>query len=58
MDAAIILTTRYHRRIPDSTIRAWASKGHITRHRVRGRTLYDLAQLTAHADTIWEKIAG
>lgn len=57
-DAAIILATRYHRPIPESTIRAWATKGTITRHRVRGRTLYDLTQLTAHADTIWEKIAG
>lgn len=55
--AATILASRYGRPIPESTIRAWATKGHVTRYRINGRTLYDLVELTGHADTVWKATA-
>jgi hypothetical protein len=54
---AALLTTRYNRVIPPSTIRAWASKGIIdTSKDGQGRTVYDVAKVRAHADTVWPPI--
>lgn len=53
---ASLLTTRYNRLVPPSTIRAWASKGFITRHADDGRTLYDIGEVRAHADTVWNPV--
>ena len=56
-EVAALLTTRYNRVVPPSTIRAWATKQIITRHDTPGGTVYDLTEVRAHADTIWEPAA-
>lgn len=54
---ARLLSSRYARIVPPSTIRAWASKGIIGSIKDgQGRTLYDLAVVRAHADTIWQPV--
>lgn len=55
-ETAILLSTRYNRVFPPETIRAWASKGIIGRHTDTGRTVYDVAEVRAHADTIWPPV--
>ena len=39
-----------------ATIRAWASKGFIAAHKVNTRTLFDIAEVRAHADTVWQPV--
>lgn len=51
---ARLLTSRYARLVPPNTIRAWASKGKIKAHKDGKETLYDLAQVRKHADTVWK----
>lgn len=58
-DAAVarLLSSRYARVVSPATIRAWASKGIIGAGKDgQGRTVYDLAVVRAHADTIWDPV--
>lgn len=54
---ARLLSSRYARVVPPSTVRAWASKGKITGVKDGlGRTVYDVTKVRAHADTIWQPV--
>lgn len=52
-----LLSSRYARVVPPSTIRSWASKGIIDSTKDgAGRTVYDIAKVRAHADTVWKPV--
>jgi hypothetical protein len=55
---ARLLSTRYGRLVAPSTIRSWAARGLISAQKsAEGRTVFDLAQVRAHADTVWTPVA-
>lgn len=53
---AALLSSRYNRSVLPSTVRAWATKGIIGRLSVGDATLYDVAEVRAYCDTIWDPI--
>jgi hypothetical protein len=55
---AALMSSRYNRTVLPSTVRAWATKGIIRRLSEGDATVYDVAEVRAYCDTIWQPIGA